>query len=176
MKLKDCYFIGHISRKHGFKGDLLVKLDVDDPSRYKNLESVFLDRKGRLIPFFLSSCKLTQKGFLHIHFEGVDTEIDADRLCKSGLYLPLSFLPPMEGNKFYYHEIEGYKVIDRSYGEIGIMKEVVNEKVQPLFAIENGLKEVLIPIIDSVIDELDRENKILYLTCPEGLIEVYLDS
>ena len=132
MNLKDCYFIGHVSRKHGFKGDLLVKLDVDDPSRYKKLESVFLDRKGRLIPFFLSSCKLTQKGFLHIHFEGVDTEIEADRLCKTGLYLPLSFLPPMEGNKFYYHEIEGYKVIDRSYGEIGIMKEVVNEKVLPL--------------------------------------------
>ena len=82
----------------------------------------------------------------------------------------------MEGNKFYYHEIEGYKVIDRDYGEIGIMKEVVNEKVQPLFAIENGIKEVLIPIIDSVIDELDRENKTLYLTCPEGLIEVYLEE
>jgi len=175
MELKDCYFIGHISRKHGYKGDLLVKLDVDDPSRYKKLESVFLDRKGRLIPFFMSSCKLTQKGFLHVHFEGIDTEIEAERLCKSGLYLPLSFLPPMKGNKFYYHEIVGYKVIDRSFGDVGIMKEVVNEAVQPLFCIKNGEKEVLIPIVDSIIDEIDRVNKHLYLTCPEGLIEVYLE-
>ena len=175
MKLKNCYFIGHISRKHGYKGDLLVKLDVDDPTKYKNLESVFLDRKGRLIPFFLKSCKLTQKGFLHIHFEGVDTEVEADKLCNSGLYLPLSFLPPLEGNKFYYHEIEGYTVIDRTYGKVGTMKEVVNEAIQPLFCIKNGNKEVLIPIVDSIIDELDRENKSLYLTCPEGLIEVYLD-
>ncbi len=175
MQHEDCYFIGHISRKHGFKGDLLVKLDVDDPSRYNKLESVFLDLKGRLIPFFMSSCKLTQKGFLHIHFEGIDTEAEAERLCKSGLYLPLSFLPPMEGNKFYYHEIEGYTVIDKNFGEVGVMKEVVNEAVQPLFCIENGVKEVLIPIVDSIIDKLDRENKCLYLTCPEGLIEVYLD-
>jgi 16S rRNA processing protein RimM len=53
MKINDCYFIGHISRKHGFKGDLLVKLDVDNPKRYSKLESVFLEKKGKLIPFFL---------------------------------------------------------------------------------------------------------------------------
>ncbi len=175
MKLKDCYFIGHISRKHGFKGDLLVKLDVDDPSKYKKLESVFIDRKGRLVAFFLSSCKLTQKGFLHIHIEGVDTETEANKLQKCGLYLPLSFLPPMEGNQFYYHEIEGYKVIDKTYGEVGNITEVINQAVQPLFAIQNGEKEVLIPIDDSIIDQLDRENKVLYLNCPEGLIEIYLD-
>ena len=175
MKLKDCYFIGHISRKHGYKGDLLVKLDVDDPTKYKNLESVFIDKKGRLVPFFLSSCKLTQKGFLHIHIEGVDTEAEADKLQKCGLYLPLSFLPPLEGNQFYYHEIEGFEVIDRSFGPIGILSEVINQTVQPLFAIKSGEKEVLIPIDDSIIDKLDRENKSLYLTCPEGLIEIYLD-
>ena len=174
MKLKDCYSIGHISRKHGYKGDLLVKLDVDDPSKYKNLESVFVDTKGRLVPFFISACKLNKKGFLHIHFEGIETESEANKLCKRGLYLPLSFLPPLEGNKFYYHEIEGFKVIDKSYGEVGILKEVINQEVQPLFAIEKEDKEVLIPIVDSIIDKLDRENKCLYLTCPEGLIEVYL--
>lgn len=175
MKLKDCYFIGHISRKHGFKGDLLVKLDVDDPSKYKKLESVFIDRKGRLVPFFLSSCKLTQKGFLHIHIEGIDTEVEADKFQKCGLYLPLSFLPPMKGNQFYYHEVEGYKVVDKSYGEVGEITEVINQAVQPLFAIKNGEKEVLIPIEDSIIEQLDRKNKVLYLTCPEGLIEIYLD-
>ena len=174
MKFKDYYFIGHITRKHGFKGDLLVKLDVDDPSKYKNLESVFLKLKGKLIPFFISACKLNKKGFLHIHFEGVDNEIEADKLCKCGLYLPLTFLPPLEGNKFYYHEIENFKVIDKNFGEVGKIKEVINQTVQPLFAIEKEDKEVLIPIVDSIIDKLDRENKCLYLTCPEGLIEVYL--
>ena len=175
MKFKDCYFIGHIIRKHGFKGDLLVKLDVDDPSKYKNLESVFLKLKGKLVPFFMSACKLNKKGFLHIHFEGVDSEIEADKLCKCGLYLPLTFLPPLEGNKFYYHEIENFKVIDKDFGEVGKIKEVINQAVQPLFAIENGEKEILIPISDHIIDKLDRENKCLYLNCPNGLIDIYLD-
>ena len=175
MNLEDCYLIGYVNRKHGFKGDLIIKLDVDDPLKYKNLESVFLNKKGRLVPFFLNSCKLNQKGMLHVHFEGIDNEAEAEALYKCGLYLPLSFLPPLEGNKFYYHEIINYKVVDENYGEIGIMKEVINEKVQALFVIKHGTKEVLIPIVDSIIEKLDRKNKTLYLKCPEGLIEIYLD-
>ena len=81
------------------------------------------------------------------------------------------FSSPLGGNKFYYHEIEGFKVIDKSYGKVGILKEVINQAVQPLFAIEKEDK-VLIPIADSIIDKLDRENKCLYLNCPEGLIDV----
>ena len=67
---------------------------------------------------------------------------------------------PNLGNKFYYHEIEGYTVIDKNFGEVGVMKEVVNEAVQPLFCIENGVKEVLIPVVDSIIDKFLEENLI----------------
>jgi 16S rRNA processing protein RimM len=176
MKQEDCYFIGHISRKHGYKGDLLIKLDVDNPIRYKNLESVFVEIKGKLVPFFLSYCKLNQKGFLHVHFEGVDNDSMATKLCKSGLYLPLSFLPPLSGNKFYYHEIEGYKVFDNRYGELGIVNNVVNQKIQPLFSIDNSGVEILVPINDEILVSLDREKKELLLDCPQGLIEVYLNK
>ena len=75
----------------------------------------------------------------------------------------------------HLHNTPPCKAKTRTYGEVGTMKEVVNEAIQPLFCIKNGNKEVLIPIVDSIIDELDRESKCLYLTCPEGLIEVYLD-
>ena len=176
MKINDCYFIGHISRKHGFKGDLLVKLDVDNPKRYSKLESVFLEKKGKLIPFFLSYCKLTEKGFLRIHFEGFDTESEVEKLYKCGLYLPTTFLPSMEGNKFYYHEIQGFKAIDSKYGEIGLVHQVVNQSVQPLLSILKGKKEVLIPIVDEIIKEVNRENKCIYLDCPEGLIDIYLND
>ena len=175
MKIKDCYFIGHIYRKHGFNGDLLVKLDVDNPSKYNKLESVFLEKKGVLIPFFLNYCKLTQKGFLHIHFEGYDKESEIKNLYKCGLYLPLSLLPVMEGNKFYYHEIENFRAIDSQYGEIGLVQQVVNESVHPLFSIIKGNKEILIPISDDIIKKVDRENKCLYLDCPNGLIDIYLN-
>ena len=82
----------------------------------------------------------------------------------------------MEGNKFYYHEIQGFKAIDSKYGEIGLVHQVVNQSVQPLLSILKGKKEVLIPIVDEIIKEVNRENKCIYLDCPEGLIDIYLND
>jgi 16S rRNA processing protein RimM len=90
------------------------------------------------------------------------------------LYLPLSSLPKLEGNKFYYHEIEGFKVEDTRLGNIGIIQRVNDSNAQPLFEILNGSTEILVPLIDDFIVKIDRENKIIYLNTPEGLVDLYL--
>jgi 16S rRNA processing protein RimM len=38
-----------------------------------------------------------------------------------------------------------------------------------------GEKEILIPIIDSIIDKVDRDSKTIYITAPNGLIDIYLE-
>ena len=174
MRFEDCFLLGTVVGKYSFKGEVLLKLDTDEPEIYQSLDSIFLAQNNALIPFFVEKCAMHKPGLLRLRLEDVDNEEDANLILKLKAYLPLTKLPKLAGNKFYYHELEGYTVIDRTYGEVGTMKEVVNEAIQPLFCIKNGNKEVLIPIVDSIIDELDRENKSLYLTCPEGLIEVYL--
>jgi 16S rRNA processing protein RimM len=90
------------------------------------------------------------------------------------LFLPLSFLPPLEGTKFYYHEIIGFQVKDTRFGDVGVIVGVNDKTAQHLFVIENLGKEILIPVNDLFIKQVDRENKILGLDVPEGLIELYL--
>jgi 16S rRNA processing protein RimM len=38
MNKKDCYFLGKITRKHGLKGNVIIKLDTDQPELYNKLE------------------------------------------------------------------------------------------------------------------------------------------
>ena len=52
MRIEDCFQLGHISRLHGFKGEVVAVFDTDRPEAYENLESVFLEDRGELIPFF----------------------------------------------------------------------------------------------------------------------------
>jgi 16S rRNA processing protein RimM len=175
MQLKDCFYLGKIVKKYSFKGELLVKLDTDEPELFKNLESVFISLRNNLIPFFIESCKLHKTQLLRIKFEEVDTEEDANALMKAELYLPLSILPKLEGKKFYFHEVIGFTMIDENFGDVGVIENVDTTGAQELFVVDKDGTEILVPVNDEFITKVDRNQKQIIVNTPEGLIDLYLD-
>lgn len=174
MDKSSCFYLGKIVSKYSFKGEVLVKLDTDEPKIYENMESVFVSIGNNLVPFFIDKCRLHKSNLLRIDFEEVKTENDADRIMGSELFLPLSLLPKLTGDKFYFHEIIDFTVIDCVHGNIGIIKSVNDSTTQALFEIIKGDKELLIPINDDIITKVDRENKTIHVATPEGLVDLYL--
>ncbi|NQY05221.1 MAG: 16S rRNA processing protein RimM [Flavobacteriaceae bacterium] len=175
MQLKDCFFLGKIVKKYSFKGEVLVKLDTDEPQLYTKLESVFISLGNNLVPFFIDDARLHKSNLLRLKFEDVDTEDDADQLIKCDLYLPLSFLPKLSGNKFYYHEVVGFTVVDTNFGEVGTITGVNDNTAQALFEIDRDGTEILIPLNDEFISEVSRVKKQVIVSTPEGLIDLYLE-
>jgi len=88
--------------------------------------------------------------------------------------LPLTVLPQLEGTQFYYHEIIGFEMIDTEFGSVGTITGVNDSTAQALFEVDHNGSEVLIPINDEFIEKLDRENKTITVTTPEGLIDLYI--
>jgi len=174
MKKEDCFYLGKIVKKYSFKGELLIKLDTDEPEIYEHLDAMFLEVRGNLIPFFVESSQLHKSDLLRVQFEDVTNEADAEALIKSDVYLPLEFLPKLEGNKFYFHEIIGFTLEDKNYGEVGKITGVNDSTAQALFEVEKEGKEILIPMNDQFILKVDRKTKTILVETPEGLIDLYL--
>lgn len=174
MRKDDCFYLGKIVSKYSFKGEVLVKIDTDDLELYYTMESVFVSLRDNLVPFFITQCRLHKSQLLRIDFEDVNSEDEADKIIGAKLYLPLSILPKLTGNKFYFHEIIGFTLIDDVHGNIGSIKSVNDTTSQALFEVEKGDKQLLIPINDRIITKVDRENKIIFVTTPEGLVDLYL--
>ncbi|MNR17407.1 Ribosome maturation factor RimM [compost metagenome] len=92
----------------------------------------------------------------------------------NAIYLPLSMLPKLSGNKFYFHEVIGFEIEDQRLGVFGKIVAVNDTTAQPLFEVLNGEVEMLIPMIDHFLVKIDRENKKVIMNLPEGLVEMYL--
>jgi 16S rRNA processing protein RimM len=176
MKKEDCFYLGKIVKKYSYKGELLVKLDTDEPELYENIDAVFMDLRGNLVPFFVESSQLHKSDLLRLKFEDVDTEADADALLKSELYLPLELLPKLDGNKFYFHEVIGFKIIDSNFGEVGTITAINDSTAQALFEIDRNGIEILIPMNDEFIVNVDKTNRTIEVKTPEGLIDLYLNE
>ena len=174
MRKEDCFYLGKIAKKFSFKGEVLAYLDTDEPELYENLESVFVECNKHLVPFFIETSSFHKNDFLRIRFEDVTTEEEAEALLGNDLYLPLSMLPNLSGNKFYFHEVIGFEVEDQRLGVVGKIQSINDSTAQPLFEVLNGAVEILIPMIDHFLVKIDRENKKVVMNLPEGLIEMYL--
>ena len=174
MQKTDCFYLGKIVKKYSFKGEILAKLDTDQPELYENLDSILVELRNNLVPFFIENSQLHKSELLRIKFEDVDTEQDADSILKCALYLPLKFLPKLEGDKFYFHEVTGFTVEDVNFGKVGVIKGINDTTAQALFEIDREGVEILIPMNDEFIKKVDRKKKIILVETPEGLIDLYL--
>ena len=174
MKKEDCFYLGIITKPFGYKGELVCYFDVDDPTYYDNLDAVLIELESGLVPFLIESLRLNNHN-AYVKLQDVKAE-DSLLLLKKELYLPLQRLPKLKGNKFYFHEVIGFEVIDNIKGSIGKIEKIMDHPAQPILQIlhSNG-KEILIPIADDIVLEVDRKNKKISIKAPEGLIDLYLE-
>lgn len=174
-EFKDHFYLGIIHKTVGLNGELSIKFDVDDLSRYKTLQHFFVAVNGQLVPYFIKKIQVRSNDQAVIHVEGIDNITAAEKIVGSSVYLPLNALPKLEGNKFYFHEVIGFTVIDKEHGEIGTIEKVLDFPQQDILLVKKGYAtEILIPVRDEIIKKVNRALKNIEIEAPKGLIDIYI--
>ncbi len=172
MQLSAYFYVGKIVRKYSYKGELIILINSDYSEIIIKSESVYITIGDHLIPFFMEKKSWQKAGQLRVQFEDVYSEEEANSLIYKKIYLPNTLLPKREGTNFYKDEIQGFKVKDVQYGAIGIVRSVNDKTPQTLLEVEDDNGVVLIPVNDVFIKEIDRENKLIIVETPEGLLDL----
>lgn len=177
MKKEDCYILGKVIQPHGVKGEVKLWLDVDEPDYYENLDSVLLEIKGQLVPYFIEEITIRDKKKTIARFEGMKAWEDTQTIMGCAMYLPLSRLPQLADNQYYYHEIIGYAITDKTSNQVyGEVVSVVEGSGQDLLTFLVDGHEVLVPINDDIVVGIDKVNAVLFVELPAGLIEIYTEE
>ena len=174
MTKNDCFFFGKITKTHGLKGEITVKLDVANPEDFKDLRYLLIEDRGNLIPYFIENQKINGDKMI-VRLQDVKKVEQAVAFMGKAVFLPNEFMPELEDDDFYYKEIVGFKMIDALKGEIGEVSDVLEYPTQAVIQVMKDGKEILIPIHDDIIQKVDKKAKILTVKAPEGLIDMYLN-
>lgn len=163
---------GVILRSHGKNGGLLVSWDsVENPFDNEELRFIFIDLDGRFIPFLITACEHGLGGREVLFLEDIQTPEEAafysgrayyiHEKYLEGIYDPLISLEPGK-----------LKVVDVKFGEVGLAMAIVGTPENPLLEVQNGDKEILIPLNGNFIIGLDENKTLISVNIPEDLLDL----
>jgi 16S rRNA processing protein RimM len=150
--------VGKTQKAHGIKGEL--KLHVED----------------HFIDDLFETENLQEGNALILKLEGVDTRTESEQLMHKDVYMnrdDISLSDEIIASEgLVYKFTEGFKIVDILYGEIAEIEEVVEFPQQEMAYVTFKNKTLLLPLHPNFVVEVDRENKILTMNLPEGLLDL----
>ncbi len=172
MNKEEYYFLGRITKMHGYKGEVVILLDTDNPDIYEKLKAVFIEINESYIPFFIDSLRITPGNKAIAKFHDVDSVEKAQKLIKKQIFVPSDSIPQQD--KMPVNEqITGFDVVDVKHGNIGKLKGIIDNAYQSIMQVDHKSGEILIPMVDEIIIKIDRKKKLIEVDLPEGLIDLY---
>lgn len=166
--------LGYFTKLHGYKGELTAYLDTEVLNDYQEVESIFVEVKGQIIPYFVETLSSKTNKTVKVKLEGVDTEDQAKSMVKAKIFILKEDLSETDETRLELRSILGYEVIDHLKGNIGTVHQILELAGNPQLEIDFNGKMILLPLHEDFIKKIDNEGKKVEVEAPEGLIDLFL--
>jgi 16S rRNA processing protein RimM len=163
--------IAKVNRKTGEISVLLEKSVLFSADEEQQL--IFIETDGGLVPFFVSMWNAPTDDNIRILLEDYASPGLAQRFIGCGVFLPSEAVSDRGKNQPVNVEaLKGFRAVDRTAGDIGVVGGVIDSSMQLLLQVFNGETGILIPFVEEFLDEIDNQNRVIYLNLPEGLLDI----
>jgi 16S rRNA processing protein RimM len=167
--------VGLLKKPHGIKGEALIYPVTDEPERVfvVGRRLAVLDGEGRAtgLELVISRCRPYHRAWL-LQFEGIDTREALQEVRGRHLAIPAGEARPLTEGEFYLHELVGLRVATADGEAVGIVEDVVEAPQGWLLEVAGPGKQHLIPFTRTMVERVDREERLVVITPPAGLLEL----
>ena len=172
--------IGKIVKPQGIKGEVKVLVTTSDINRFKSLKNVYLhideEASDEIILNNIDIKEVIEvkflKDFVILKLKNVDSVEGAEKLRNMSLYVNREDSYKLKQNEYFLADLNGLDVKNIDNNEIiGKVTDILETKTQSILVIKNESKEVLIPLVDEFIKNIDLDNKLIQAKLLEGMIE-----
>lgn len=174
LQLMNEYFkIGKLAASFGLKGELVLQHSLGKKTALNGLETIFVeDRKDNFMPYFIESTSVKNDAEVYIKLEGIDSKEMARKLTPKEVWLAAEDFKNFAAKSAPIAML-GFHLINDDNEDLGEIVEVIEQPHQVLCTILLDGKEALIPIHQESLDKIDQTNRKVYVTLPDGLLDIY---
>lgn len=163
--------IGQVLKPHGIHGEMLFEYTSDVFER-EEVPFFIFSLDGIFVPFRVENYRIRSASTALVQLAGIATDLKARVFTGLTIYILANYLSAMEDDEVEVDYYAGFELIDVNQGVIGLISEVDQTTENALFVIPQGDEELLIPVSDSYIVEIDHEKRIIKVDLPDGLLEL----
>jgi 16S rRNA processing protein RimM len=163
--------VGTVVSKHGYKGDIKINISSFNLNTFPDIDHLFMELDGSFIPFSINEIKSFSKNVLIVKLKEINSEKEVDEFIHKNIYVDFTKIESKKDSGFFYNDLINFNVF-RDSQKIGTIENINSNLPQPVFEIRYSSRLVLIPIHEDLIKEIDRENNIIHLDIPNGLLEI----
>lgn len=154
--------IGRVRRPWGLRGGLRIEVLTERPERFRIGAEVFIQSK----PYRIRRVR-REKGSLIIWLSGVDTLETAQAM--RGQLLEVPFTPPPP-ERFYQFQMLGLEVWTDTGEFLGHIQDILETGSNDVYVVRGPLGEVLLPAIDTVVQQIDLDQRRMRVHPLPGLL------
>lgn len=169
--MEDMLRVGVFANTHGVRGEIKVFPTTDDVTRFKKLKILYLDKGAELMKLEVSSVRFF-KNMVIMKFKGIDNINDIEKYKGKDLLIERKQAVPLQENEYFICDIIGSKVVTEDGQEVGTLKEVLQTGANDVYVVKTAEgKEVLLPVIDECVLDVDTDEKIVTVRLMAGIMD-----
>ena len=190
-------WLARIRRPQGRKGEVFAEILTDFPERFAERRRLWLLREsvaeravhhspgseagrpaGSISPLPIQlKHHWLHKGGVVLHFEGVDSISDAERLAGMIVAIPLEQRAALAEDEVYIADLVGCALVNVANPDAPVMVGEIEDVERdvgpaPILMVRGTAGEVLVPFAKSYLRRMDLEGKRVEMALPEGLVDL----
>ena len=168
-RIMDLLEVGKIVNTHGLRGEVKVVPWTDYPEVFEDIETVYIKKKSDYERLDIAGIKY-QKNNLIIRFAQLKDINEAEKYKNRVLYAERASLGELPEGVYYIADLIGLDVVKEDGEKVGVISDVFNTGSNDIYEVKReGQKNLLLPVIDDVVLNIDVENKKVTVRMMEGL-------
>ena len=164
--MEDFFRVGVIANTHGIRGEVKIFPTTDDVKRFDYLKEAYIDAGKEKIKVEVSNVRYF-KNLVIVKFKGIDNINDKGK----DLLVTRENALPLEEGEYYLADIIGANVYTEDGNLFGSLEDVIETGANLVYSVQHEGKEVLLPVIDDCVKEVNVEEKKVIVHIMKGLLD-----